>query len=127
MRLLRDFVQSLRRQGAYLVISSTWRMAHYELLIDYFTGKGLSPNIVIGKTDNRTCRDCLRGNMIRRWIEDNQYIIGYKNSHEYSSYVILDDSGDMLYWQKDNFVQTSWLDGLQDEHVDKCIDILNKP
>lgn len=41
------------------------------------------------------------------------------------SYVIIDDDGDMLLEQKDNFVKTYWADGLTAIHVGKAIKILN--
>ena len=41
------------------------------------------------------------------------------------SYVILDDDPDMLLEQKDNFVKTSWRDGLTALHTRKAIKILN--
>ena len=41
------------------------------------------------------------------------------------SYVILDDDPDMLLEQKDNFVKTSWRDGLTALHTRKAITILN--
>ena len=40
--------------------------------------------------------------------------------------LIIDDDSDMLYWQKDNFVNTDREIGLTDADTDLAIKILNK-
>lgn len=42
------------------------------------------------------------------------------------TYVIIDDDSDMLYEQRNNFVHTQTQLGIQDEHVEQAIKILNK-
>ena len=71
------------------------------------------------------CIDCVRGNEIHSWIKDNEALTG-EAYHDYKNYVILDDDSDMLYWQRNNFVHTSWKKGLTEEEAEKAITILNK-
>jgi ribosomal protein L31 len=106
--------------GAKIVISSVWQKGRlYDVLLKVFAQYNLK-NEVIGVTGNQGCKDCLRGNVILRWIQDN-----VEDYHSFKKYVIIDDDSDMLYWQKDNFVQTSSENGgLTDELVDKAIKIL---
>lgn len=116
--------QIVEKTNAKIVVSSTWRINYFQDLLNLldrydFIGQ------VIGKTDTSHCYDCLRGNLILKWIKDNQNVIGC-NYHEYINYVILDDSSDMLLWQKDNFVQTNVETGLTQKEVDECIRILNQ-
>ena len=103
--LLNEIVE---KTNAKIVVSSTWRLNHYQELLNLLNKNGLKnvDSVIIGKTDKNGCYDCLRGNLILKWIKDNKCIIGC-NHHEYKNYVILDDSSDMLLWQKDNFVQTN--------------------
>ena len=105
--------------GAHVVISSTWRFGHLELLLKMLTRYGFT-SPVIGITD-RGCSNCVRGNEIYRWLQDN-----VENYLDFKSYVIIDDDGDMLLSQKDNFVQTaSETGGLTSEKADAAITILN--
>jgi len=64
-----------------------------------------------------------RGCEIKAWIELNKGILGDKVSK--FKYVILDDDSDMLYWQRNNFVQTDGQLGLTEENVKQAIKILN--
>jgi len=58
-----------------------------------------------------------RGNEIKQWMEDNNFT---------GNYVILDDDQDMLEEQLPYFINTHPLDGLDDNDVEKAIEILNK-
>jgi len=106
--------------GAKIVVSSTWRYGTmFRELLDALKHHGFTGEI-IGRTKTDSCSDCLRGNQILRWVRDH-----VKDYHRFGDYVILDDDSDMLYWQKDNFVHTSWETGLTDKDVDLAINILN--
>ena len=110
----------VERTGARVVVSSTWRNGTlYDVLIKMLRQHGFTGEI-IGKTGRRDCNDCLRGNQILRWMKDN-----VPDYHKFDRYVILDDDGDMLYWQRNNFIQTSSdKGGLTDKHMERAIDIL---
>lgn len=119
--------------GAKIVISSSWRRYTLEQTIELITirqiEKGLQPFLypddVIGITDriygfkhgNREKHFRLyRGVEIEKWIAEHP---------EVTNYVILDDDGDMLLCQKDNFIKTHALRGISKRDVEKAIKILN--
>lgn len=106
--------------GAKIVVSSVWRRGRlYDILLEVLEEYGCKDR-VIGVTGYRGCSDCLRGNEIHRWMKDN-----IEEYYNFKNYVIIDDDGDMLYWQKDNFVHTSSeRGGLTEELADKAIEIL---
>lgn len=110
----------IKRTGAKVVISSTWRLNYYDFLVRFLSEYGID---VIGKT-GRGCRDCVRGNEIYRWIKDNEEICG--DYWKYKKYVILDDDSDMLYWQKDNFVHVNSQIGLSLSDVEIAVSMLNQ-
>ena len=56
------------------------------------------------------CCSGIRGVEIYNWLN---------NHKEVTKYAILDDEGDMLLWQKDNFFQTSWDTGITEEIAEK--------
>jgi len=94
------------KTGAILVISSTWRYgATWDALNEIFEELNMKQYIK-GRTGRSGCADCYRGNQIMRWLKDNDHLIEMYAT-DYKNYVILDDDSDMLYWQKDNFVQTN--------------------
>ena len=122
------------KTNAKIVISSTWRMGRtIDELKNIFKKVGIKGEI-IGVTPYLTFNDGYgveRGNEIKRWIDLNcvrwwDKIFDEKEKNiTLESYVILDDDPDMLLEQKDNFVRTSWRDGLTALHTRKAIKILN--
>ena len=122
------------KTNAKIVISSTWRMGRtIDELKKLFEEVGIKGEI-IGITPHLTFNDGYgveRGNEIKRWIDLNcirwwDKIFDEKEKNiTLESYVILDDDPDMLLEQKDNFVRTSWRDGLTALHTRKAIKILN--
>ena len=110
--------------GAYIVISSSWRYAHslndlQKILREAglndqsFSRFEVRSHLVIDVTPNSM--DGFRSREIQRWLDRNP-------THRF---VILDDSHDADI--DGHFVQTTWEHGLQDEHVDRAIEILNRP
>lgn len=101
-----------------IVISSTWRLPYLwdnkiEDLFALLKNVGIKANFVgITPDSNYTCR----GDEIQAWLDKNQNI---------DSFVIIDDNNDMNHLQH-FLVQTSFNDGLQNEHINKIVDILNK-
>lgn len=111
--------------GAKVVVSSTWRhgrtIQELQTILNHFNFKGE----IIDKTPSFKHDDCIRGNEILKWIQDNENLIG-QTYHEFENYVILDDDCDMLYYQKDNFLQVDRWIGLTYPLAKKAIRILNR-
>ena len=78
-----------RETGAVIVVSSTWRLHEhaYEKLKNEFG------ELIIGSTPKINSD---RGTQIKMWLDENNV----------TSYVIVDDDGDMLEEQLPRFVQT---------------------
>lgn len=93
----------IEQTGANIVVSSTWRIGKTTEQLQSMLEKVGFKGCVIGKTPMMRKASIFRGNEIHRWIADSTELIG-KNSHEFYSYVILDDDSDMLYWQRNNFI-----------------------
>lgn len=115
----------IEKTGAKVVVSSTWRHGRsIEELQNILNQCGFKGEI-IDKTPSFKHNDCVRGNEISEWIEKNNELLG-ETKYEYENYVILDDDNDMLYVQKDNFLQVdSWV-GLTYKLATKAIRILNR-
>jgi hypothetical protein len=118
----------LKHTNAKIVISSTWRLGRtLEELQVLCKDMGIKGEI-IGKTESmHSVPVSLRGLEILHFIENNKKLIGYEGFYrDYSSYVILDDDSDMLYWQKDNFIKINPNIGLSPYNAISAIRILNK-
>jgi len=129
-----EFINNLKRlideTGAEIVISSTWRLSGFKILLEMWDARKL-PGQVIGITDilHYTQDDMsgIRGDEVRRWLDENPT----------QSYVIIDDDTDFHTDQLPFFVQTSdnqnhqeSIDaggyGLTTECTDDAIKILNQ-
>lgn len=100
----------INKTNAELVISSTWRFD--ENLKIKLSFMGIKPFIgITPKTWERH-----RGTEIQMWLDRHPEVFNY---------VILDDDCDMLDSQLNNFVNTSWLEGLNEDSANKAIKILN--
>ena len=113
----------IQHTGASIVLSSTWRLG-----LSLQKAKKLMVELgiigeLIGITDSINDRHVFRGNEIYKWICDNEGLVG--KYYEFKEYLILDDDSDMLYWQRNNFVQTDGRKGLTDSNVMESIAILN--
>lgn len=101
---------------AEIVVSSSWRVFHdFEDLCGVLAGAGVEAPIK-DVTCVSNCHLCCRGNEIQDWIHDGKI----------DNYVIIDDSNDMLYTQKDNYVQINPYVGLTANDVRRCIEIINR-
>ncbi len=100
------------RTGCEVVISSTWRLIHTlgEIYRALHT-KGYKHRLY-GVTPNSSSG--YRGKEILAWLSDNP---------ECETYAVVDDSSDMT-GVRDRFVQTTWMNGLQQEHVEKLVELL---
>ena len=102
-----------------LVISSSWRSTTVEQTKRDFSDPCyalLHPIIpyICGCTPKL-------GFSIDRGFEIEKYLM---DNPDIKEYVILDDDSDMLECQENNFIQTSWLHGLTEEHVPEIKRIL---
>jgi hypothetical protein len=110
--------QILRRSGAKIVISSSWRIGETLDSMRAILNKWHVDGKVIGLTPSKLSG--ARGWEIKSWMN--------KQTLPPSKFVILDDS----FWNDfdDNLtahlVQTTWQDGLQQKHVALALDILGE-
>ncbi|NJO64813.1 MAG: hypothetical protein HC836_43785 [Richelia sp. RM2_1_2] len=131
----------IEHTGCSVVISSSWRKnLTVEQLREIFKLRGFkfSENI-IDKTisiyaDNKYVLgkrwvNIPRGSEIQQWLMSQVVDNGsgsFKILNVDYSYAILDDSQDMLYGQRNNFVNTNYEIGLTEENADQVIKILNQ-
>jgi HAD domain in Swiss Army Knife RNA repair proteins len=109
--------------GAQVVVSSSWRIGRTRfqlseiLRVRGFDGfvLGMTPDLTT-VSDEGVCLAKERGDEIRAWLDDHW---------PDAAFVVLDDNADMTA-VRNRFVQTSFDTGLTDEHVDRCIEILNR-
>lgn len=103
--------------GAEVVVSSSWRkIFDIQTLQEVLNKKGFK-GYIIDVTPDLSCEPIYtpnqrreRGYEIARWLRDNA---------PDAEYVVFDDDGDMTaVWER--FIQTSWYDGLLDEHIEKA-------
>ena len=108
----------LRLTDAKVVLSSTWR--RYPQSIAFLKRKKVR-FIDMTPTD-------IRGPHLGSYVERGREIDAWLKGHpEVERYCILDDDSDMLLEQMPFFVQTDFRKGgLQQEHVDKVVELLNK-
>lgn len=103
--------------GCEIVVSSTWRILHTvskirKMLVQH----GLSMDVkFLGATPRLHCE---RGHEIQAWMD----AAGVTPEQ----IVILDDDSDMVHLLP-RHVKTSFMDGLQDRHVEMAIAMLNDP
>ena len=119
VELLNEIVE---KTDVKFVISSTWRILHSLEEIQSYLSHHNFKGEIIGKTP-RGCGNCLRGNEILDWMKANEDVMGAPY-HEYTSYLILDDDSDMLYWQRNNFINIDRYVGLTPKNVYKAVRFL---
>lgn len=115
----------IEKTEAKVVITSVWRHGKsIEELQKLFEEYGFKGNI-IGYTPSYGHESLVRGNEILGWLQDNQDRYDGLD-YNFKNYVILDDDGDMLLCQKDNFIQVDYYSGLTPNIIWKAEKILNK-
>lgn len=115
LRILRRIVEET---GCRIVVSSTWRILPETRvrLMRKLKWKGME---VYGWTTTEQFmgeQKQMRGHEIERWLDENPGV---------DRYCIIDDDGDMLPSQMNNFVLIDGRVGLTDTYADVIIDILN--
>ena len=124
------FNRVIKETSAEIVVSSTWRKGDINYLKTLFKQVGIIGN-VIGETKRiRSSKLTIpRGCEIAEYYRNTFDFLHYswkENESILESYVIIDDDSDMLYEQRNNFVQTSNKVGLTYEDSDLAIKILNQ-
>jgi hypothetical protein len=102
----------IEETGAKIVISSTWRHSGLKVMQLMWEMRDLPGEVI----DVTPFLNGPRGEEIAEWLRENQT----------DQYVIIDDDSDMLFEQKQNFVQTNFRYGLTFDKADEVISILNK-
>ena len=123
VRLLKKIIDAT---GAEIVISSSWRLGYNNLKeefseppMDYLKRKLRRSNLRFIDTTPKLDH---RSNEIRAWLKKNDDVV--------KNYVILDDED---WWKNDDELRSDWVEthyygetgGLQEEHVEQAIKILN--
>jgi len=131
----------LTQTDAKIVLSSSWRLHTLEKTREYMTSEGfMFSDKIIGITirayhylqkGTGIHLSIPRGVEIKQWLDTNIHSNqgkdwSRKELNKDFTYVIIDDDGDMLLEQKDQFILTDSYAGLQDVHVDQAVKILNK-
>lgn len=100
--------------GCQIVISSTWRVL-WDLneLRHILEAHGLR-DVVVGATPDMGRRDV----EILAWLEEHS---------EVQQFAVVDDDAHDLTKVSHRLVQTSFLTGILDEHVDQLVELLSKP
>lgn len=113
---VKNLKQIMERTGAYIVVSSTYRMAGFEYLRKMFNANGLTDGL-IGQTP--VIEYGIRGDEIWQYIEESR--LDPQNAVE--QFVILDDHDDMGELMP-YLIQTKWVSGLDEEAREKAIQML---
>lgn len=125
--------------GAKIVISSTWRHGKSTEALQAMMKMFGATGEIIGITQSFRSvgpnhYTIPRGCEIDSWLKDHEFNrinwsrksqLEYIEKSGIENYIILDDDSDMLYNQREHFVQTPHTHGLTDELAQKAITILN--
>lgn len=149
---LENLRKIIEKTNARIVISSSWRCGDLEKTKEQFPQ--WLREFIIDETIRyynyvKSPLRVFRGNEIETWIHDHldypwkaweeldelyqtlkpdgsfKKMNSNRVGQDYT-YVILDDDNDMLYFQKDWFVNTSTMEGLDKQKTEECIQILNR-
>jgi len=125
----------IRKTDAKIVISSTWRQRGIEDVKKFLfenNVKGeiidITPIFVISKVCGEGFQSSIRHTSIKspRGLEIREWLRDYTTMDRYvESYVIIDDSGDMMLSQVDNYVKVEQTVGFDSKCLKKAINILN--
>ena len=109
----------VKETGAYVVLITSWKSAHgHDFICRILRYKGFE-GFILGFIEqiSRSMKNqfLYRADEIEHWLD---HVPGI------TSYVILDDMN--MHQLKDRHVQTDMEVGLQDEHIEKAVEILNR-
>lgn len=138
--------------GAKVVVSSSWRTGILEKTkaqLPEWLREHVIDETICKYHYSKSELVTVRGNEIQSWIEnhlmypwhanpelDEMYktfkedgsfkMMNSNKSNKDYTYLILDDDTDMLYWHRNNFINTRMFNGISKPNVKKAIKILNK-
>ena len=122
-RLVDILATIVKQTDVHIVISSDWRKYHTIDQLKAFIDNDIVNDSIIGVTDdNRIWSDDY--SFIQDILPRGQVIKNYVDSHDVSSYVILDDNP-VDYGQNKYLVRTSDKFGLQQKHIKSVKRILD--
>ncbi len=122
------FNEIIRRAGAKVVISSSWRLQHpWQRMQEILTLHGAvcevigqTPSIYHPMPPNEYCDNPIkrsdRGHEIQAWLDEHP---------EVTKFAIVDDDSDMVHLLP-RLVQTTWAMGLLDEHIEPLVKMLTE-
>jgi len=126
-RCMKNLNILVRETEAKVVVSSSWRILfEIPLYLERLLKEKGFEGTILDFTPYINNNYCVRGNEIKKWILENIHLLNVDYYFNFHSYVILDDEDDMLLEQKDNFVQTNGLIGLDISALKKSKNILLK-
>jgi hypothetical protein len=106
--------QIVDQTQAKVVITSTWRTKFgFEMVERMLQKHGFTGEVIDGTPQT----DGIRGNEIQAYLD---------NEPSVEKFVILDD-GDVTKELSPFLVQTTWLTGLRQKHVEQAVDLLSQP
>ena len=94
--------------NAKVVISSTWRSEGLERCREILQKCGATFDII---STTPFTKERVRGVEIKKWLEDNDELLGC-NYYDFYTYAIIDDDSDMLLNQQFNFFHVDNYSGL---------------
>jgi hypothetical protein len=122
-RCVRYLKWIIQETGAYIVISSSWRLAGLQAMKQLWEDRklpgfvsGITPRSFINEEGERESYNC-RGEEIAAWLKQN-------NLNDGNEWVIIDDDSDMLEDQTFNFVHVDGRFGLTYPDVQRVITVL---
>lgn len=93
------------------VLSSTWRkFKTLEQINVLLASRGFKGKIIAATPE--LSHPCLRGNEIYAWMQEN-----IPDASDFTNYIVLDDDSDLLYWQRNNFIQVDGYWGIGPNHI----------
>ena len=128
------------KTGAYIVLSSSWRLWSFEVTINNLKAyRDLKPilNKFVGITPRNEESYFSRGEEITYFlnccrkrnfytVDGNQLVDKKYSFNQFPKYVIIDDDNDFLYNQVSFFIKTDFENGITDKDVESAIKILNE-
>jgi len=124
--------------GSKIVISSTWRFAGLKEMQDMWINRKMSGEVIdVTPSFRAELKDIPipRGleiqwyyqekHRFRHWQWDGKYVQEEKAKCTLENYVIIDDDSDMLYEQRDNFINCNHLEGFLEKEYEQGLKILN--
>lgn len=126
-RCVKQLNKVLEKTQAKVVISSNWRKRYSKTVIENALISAGFKGHILAVTPDLTShnQDLVRGNEILKWCRENESLLGCRYQH-YTSYAILDDNNDMLYWHRNHFFQTDRYCGLTPTKAAEVIQHFNQ-